>query len=355
VRERSAVEVCATMRIALLVVALGVQFGLCARQLGGGSHVLSWIAFVVLGCVSVVCVPWVVRGRALPRVVVAVGVPGSLVSAWLASGVVVDGLRFQVVDWAFGLVGWHLVLLLLDRLPVLLAAMGAHLGVSAVQFLPASVAEVGAAGSVVFGAVSLQLAVVVITRMLVRSRTEAVAAAAEHDRQAARVRHAEQWEREQRTAFAGQLGAVLPLLVDLADGVLDPREEDTRRRCSLAATQLRRLFAEHDEVPDPLVHEITACVVVAERRGLQVSLAVGGAPADVPAEVRRALIGPVAASLAAARVRAKVSVLRTGDDVRVAVVGDAADSGTEPGISGVEVSRGAYGAFVRTETRLRRS
>jgi hypothetical protein len=44
----------------------------------------------------------------------------------------------------------------------------------------------------------------------------------------------------------------------------------------LAATQLRRLFAENDDVPDPLVHELSACIDVAERRGLAVSLAVSG-------------------------------------------------------------------------------
>ncbi|WP_439379057.1 hypothetical protein [Amycolatopsis lexingtonensis] len=43
---------------------------------------------------------------------------------------------------------------------------------------------------------------------------------------------------------------------------------------------------------------------------------------DVPAPVRRELTAPVLTALAAARTRARVSVLRTPELVRVAVVAD---------------------------------
>lgn len=351
----------ATMRIALLGVAAGVQFGLSLRQLAGHEYRPTWVAvaaFATLALVTATAAVWVVRGKPLPRTVVALGTVVSLTAASAATAVVPEGGHFGAPDWAVGLVGWHLVLLLLDRVPVLLAALGTHLVVSAGQFALAGApgrAEVGAAGIVALGTVSMQLAVVVITRMLVRRTGQAMAVAAERDRLTTRVLYAEQWEREQRTVFAGQLGATLPLLADLADGVLDPRDAGTRRRCALAATQLRRLFAENDEVPDPLVHEVTACVDVAERRGVEVSLAVSGAAVAVPAEIRRDLTGPVVAALSAARVRAKVSVLRTDEDVRVAVVADAGAEVVAASTARVEVECGTYGDYLRTEARWRRN
>ena len=357
--EHAAVH--ATMRIALLGVVAGVQFGLCVWQLPAHDYRPTWVAvaaYTALGLVVVTAGVWVVRRKPLPRTVIALGTVVTVVAAAAASAVVPDGTHLGAPDWAFGLVGWHLLLLLLDRVPVLLAALAVHMGVSAGQFVLAGVperAEVGAAGIVALSTISVQLAVVVITRMLVGRTGQAMAVAAERDRLTTRVLYAEQWEREQRTVFAGQLGATLPLLADLADGVLDPRDAGTRRRCALAATQLRRLFAENDEVPDPLVHEVTACVDVAERRGVDVSLAVSGAAVAVPPDVRRELTGPVVATLSAARVRARVSVLRTDEDVRVAVVADAGADVVASSIPRVEVECGTYGDYLRTEARWRRN
>lgn len=350
----------ATMRIALLCVAGVVQFGLCARQLVVHPYPPSWVgvsAFAALAAITAVCGVWVVRRKPVPSVVAVTGAVVALVASAAATAVVAPGEHFHPSDWSFGLVGWHLLLLLLDRVPVLLTALGAHMAVSVVQFLLAGVperAEVGAAGTVALGTAGVQLAVVVITRMLVRRTGQAMAVAAERDRLTTRVLVAEQWEREQRTVFAGQLGVTLPLLADLADGVLDPRDGDTRRRCALAATQLRRLFAENDEVPDPLVHEVTACVDVAERRGVDVSLAVSGAAVAVPSDVRRELTGPVAATLSAALGRARVSVLRTDEEVRVAVVADAGADVVASATARVEVECGTYGEYLRMEARWRR-
>jgi hypothetical protein len=357
--EHAAVH--ATMRIALLGVAGGVQFGLCTWQLAVRDYRPAWAAaaaFVALGLVVVTAAVWVVRRKPLPRTVVASGAVVTLAAAAAATAALPAGGHLGAPDWAFGLAGWHLLLLLLDRVPVLVTALATHTAVSTGQFVLAGVpgrAEAGAAGIVVLGTVSVQLAVVVITRMLVRRTGQAMAVAAERDRLTTRVLYAEQWEREQRSVFAGQLGATLPLLADLADGVLDPRDTGTRRRCALAATQLRRLFAENDEVPDPLVHEVAACVDVAERRGVDVSLAVSGAAVAVPAEVRRDLTGPVVATLSAARVRARVSVLRTDEEVRVAVVADAGADVDATSTARVEVECGTYGDYLRTEARWRRT
>ncbi|MFE9204250.1 hypothetical protein [Micromonospora sp. NPDC007230] len=348
-----------TMRIALLCIAGVVQFGLCVRPLVEYEFQPRWVAeaaFTALALVTAVCGVWVVRRKPVPAAVVVVGTVVTLAASAGATRVLPAGGHFGPPDWSFGLVGWHLLLLLLDRVPVLLTAMTVHLTTSVGQFLLSGVpgrAEIGAAGIVAFGAASIQLAVVPISRMLHHRTRQATSAAAAQERLITRVMSAEQWEREQRTVFAGQLGVTLPLLADLADGVLDPRDDDTRRRCSLAATQLRRLFAENDEVPDPLVHEVTACVDEAERRGVEVSLAVSGAAVAVPPDVRRELTSPVVATLAAARTHARVSVLRTHEDVRVAVMADVGTDLVTTTSAQVVVDCDAYGEYIRMEARWR--
>jgi len=346
-----------TMRIALLGVAAAVQPVLSLPTVLAQDRPVVWAAYLALTLVTAVCGVWVVRRRPVPPAVAAGGAVVALAASWAATSAVPPEGLFGPPHWSFGLVGWHLLLLLLDRVPVLLTAFAVNLAVEVTWFAlrgAPSRAEIGAAGVVVLGNTIFQLAVVVLTRVLRRSARQATEVAAEHDRVATRVALAEQWEQDQRTGFAGQLGVTLPLLAELADGVADPREDATRERCALATTQLRRLFAENDDVPDPLVHEIGACVDVAERRGVAVALAVSGTAVELTADVRRELTGPVVAALSAARSRARVSVLRTEREVRVAVVADA-EPALIPASPLVEVECGAYGRHVRMEAKWRSS
>jgi hypothetical protein len=359
-------QVFAGLRLVLLgVTAVVPSFLSVGPLLSYPHHPAAWVAFAVLELVTSLCAVWVVRRRPLPPWVVAGGTVAVLAASAVATAAMPPDAHFGPPHWSYGLVGWHLLLLLLDRVPALLVAQGVHLVMSLAQWLLTGVpdrAEVGGAGVVVLSVTSFQLGVLVMSRLLLRTARQAAEVAAERERAATRAALAEQWEQDLRAGFAGQLGATLPLLADLADGVLDPRSDDTRRRCALAATQLRRLFAENDDVPDPLVHEVTACVHVAERRGVAVSLAVSGAPVAVPTDVRRELTGPVAEALSAARERARVSLLRGEGEVRVAVVSDAgvtavSDAAVEVGTpSGrVEVECGTYGRHTRMEARWRTS
>ncbi|MGM1061456.1 hypothetical protein [Saccharothrix sp. Mg75] len=329
-------EVIASLRLVLLAVTAIVQVSLSTLPLVSYPHgVGAAVGSAVLGLVTAVCAVWVVRRRPLPGPVVAVGTAAVLAASVAATDALPEDGHFEAAHWSFGLVGWHLLVLLLDRVPLLLTALGAHTALNAAQFALAGSPdreEVGSAGVVVLSVTSFQLGVLVLTRVLVRTARQAAEAAAEQERAETRTAMARQWEEDLRAGFAGQLGATVPLLADLADGVLDPRDDETRSRCALAATQLRRLFAENDDVPDPLVHEVKACVHIAERRGLVVSLAVSGAPVPVPTDVRRELTGPVAVALSVARERARVSLLRTGAEVRVAVITDVGGgSGTDVG------------------------
>ncbi|ONI80934.1 hypothetical protein ALI22I_46375 [Saccharothrix sp. ALI-22-I] len=346
----------ASLRLALLGVTAVVQ-GLGVAALFVHDHPAGRVAFAVPALVTLLCAVWVVRRRPLPKALVVGGTVAVLAASSVATEALPPDAHFGPAHWSYGLIGWHLLLLLLDRVPVLLAAQAAHVVLSVTQWVLAGAperAEIGSAGVVVFSVTSFQLGVLVMSRILLRNARRAAEVAAERERAATRAALAEQWEQDLRAGFAGQLGATLPLLADLADGVLDPRADDTRLRCALAATQLRRLFAENDDVPDPLVHEVTACVHVAERRGVEVSLAVSGAPVPVPTDVRRELTGPLAVALSAARDRARVSLLRTEGEVRVAVIADAGvDFGTVTGR--VEVECGTYGRHTRMEARWRTS
>ncbi|MEV0648314.1 hypothetical protein AB0I28_23915 [Phytomonospora sp. NPDC050363] len=352
-------KVIATVRVALVFVVALTQPVLGLNTLLRHEYrprALAVAAFVAVACVTAVSAMWVLRRRRLPGPVAITGTAVVLAASVAAIIATPAAEQFGSGDWAFGLLGWHLLLLLLDRAPILYAAMTVHFGVNIGYFLiggPDRI-DIGVAGTVVVGIGVVQLAAVVISRLLSRRARDAMALAAERDRLASRVLSAEQVERGQRTAFAGHLGATLSLLADLADGLLDPREPETRRWAALGATQLRRLFAENDDVPDPLVHEVSACVDVAERRGLDVSLAVSGTAVDLPAEVRRDLTGPVAAALAAAGKRARVSVLRTEEEVRVAVVSDAGEKAIAVNSPGVNVESGRYGDYTRMEARWRR-
>jgi len=353
-------QVTATIRVALVCVVAVLQFGLSLPNLLRHDYdprSLAVAAFAGLACVTVGAAVWALRRRPLPEPVVAVGIALVLAASVAATTATPAADRFGPADWAFGLIGWHLLLLLLDRATLLFAALGAHFAVAVGHFLTAGIpsrAALGTAGIVVIGTGAVQLAAAVISRLLSTRARAAMALAAERDRLATRVLSAEEWERGRRTAFAGHLGATLSLLADLADGLLDPREPETRRWAALAATQLRRLFAENDDVPDPLVHELAACVDVAERRGVDVSLAVSGAAVDVPDQIRRDLTGPVAAALATAGTRARVSVLRTDGDVRVAVVSDVGAPAAPANSPGVNVESGTYGEYTRMEARWRR-
>ncbi|WP_230862480.1 hypothetical protein [Amycolatopsis camponoti] len=327
-----AVRLAAAIRIVLLGVPAVIQPGLSLapllrHQAAYQPPLVADLAYGILTAVTALCAFWVLRRKPLPGSVALCGTLLVLVASSAATAALPPDSFFREPHWSFGLVGWHLLALLADRPPALLVALGVHTAAGVAQFLlggSPTRTELGDAAIVLFAVTVFQLAIAGLIRLLDRRAGEAAAAAAGRERLAIRAALAAQAGRDLRAGFAEQLGATLPLLAGLADGTADPRTPDTRARCALAASQLRRLFAENDDVPDPLVHEVTACLDVAERRGVEVALAVSGDVVDVPARARRELTGPVLTALAAARTRARVSVLRTPELVRVAVVADGA-------------------------------
>ncbi|MEV7550508.1 histidine kinase [Amycolatopsis sp. NPDC089917] len=340
-------------RIAVLLATAVVQVGLSLVRLEGTA---SRIAFAALAAVLVVAAWWVLRWKPVPWPVALPGAAVVLGAAATATWAMPPDQLFGDGDWASGLAGWHLLVLLLDRPVLAMAALVFHMTLTFLRQVgsaPTDRGEIGSAVIVGLSVLAFQAATLTLIRVVNRRSGEAAEASAERDRQAHSKALAEQREADQRSRFAGQLGATLPLLAGLADHTLDPRDEAVRQRCALAATQLRRLFAENDDVPDPLVHEVSACVDLAERRGLTVMLAVSGEPAPVPTDIRRALTGPLMTALVAARTRARVSVLRTGDEIRVAAITDGEPSSRANGSGAVDVEWHALGERSWMEAKWR--
>ncbi|MET9224263.1 hypothetical protein [Lentzea sp. NPDC003310] len=340
-----------TTRQVLLVVVSAVQLVLTLPSLVSHPHAPpAYLAYALLTAV-LATVAGQVAAHTPTRAALAAA---PLAASVLATTALPPGASFGPADWAFGLVGWYLLLVLFDKPAAFVGALTAHLCFSVAWFAHGGGGDVGTAGVVILSGTSFQVGVLVITRVLERDARLAAEAAAALD--AARTKEVLARRREQdlRAGFEGQLGALLPLLADLADERVGADEPDTRLRCSVAAVQLRRLFAENDDVPDPLLHELTACVDVAERRGVVVSLAVSGTATPVPTEVRRELVAPMAQALAAATGRAKVSLLRTATEVRVAVVADARRALPEShDTSAVSVETSVHSGLVRSEARWR--
>ena len=238
-------------------------------------------------------------------------------------------------NWPIDAIGWVAVVLLFDQdLKVLLAVLAAHFATNfahlavAGGFTPLRVINVGtdivtiAAFQVTAGMATWMLRYAATTAARATEAEEAVRAAEDI---AARVH-------EDRRRRSAQLNAqVRPLLTGLADGELDPDAEQTRRECAIAAARMRRLFAEGDDVDDRLLHELKACVDVAERRGVLVDLATQGSWPGLPLDVRRGLTEAPVRVLSTARRFARVTVLGTDSGVSVSVVadGDAAGIPTE--------------------------
>ncbi|MGH3939194.1 MAG: hypothetical protein ACRDTG_11275 [Pseudonocardiaceae bacterium] len=231
--------------------------------------------------------------------------------------------------WSFGIVGWYGVLLFMDRRPrALLEFLAVHHLLTVMQLALAgradlaSLASLAIKGVLVAGSqLGVGLAIVVMRQVaLVAART---AAAQEHLRTAETV--AERIHTDRQTRYAAMADTLMPLLRELATGRLDPADLEVRRACWLEAARLRRLFAENDDVGDPLVHEVAACVDSAERRGVAVQLATQGTRPILSEQVRRELTEPVLTVLASTVSTARVTVDGSFREVTVSVVADAPD------------------------------
>ncbi|MEU3456409.1 hypothetical protein ABZ671_22845 [Micromonospora sp. NPDC006766] len=358
-------------RIGAVTIALAWHLAIALPELLGAGSAPAATA-VIAAAWLVAAAVGVVAGVRLLR--------GGLPSAWGLTAVllVVDAVVFVAVgqpfapaNWAWGGLVWFFLLVLWRR-PVgwLLAVLGAHAAIAFAALLASGAhapADLTRYAMYVYGVSSLPVAVFVggaALAALARNRagTATATAAVEAERVAAEQARA---DRQARLGLVS--GTAEEVLAALAAGDADPADPEVRRRCVLAAARLRRLIAESDDVPDPLLHELRAAADLAERNGLPIELVAVGAPPELPVEVRRRLADPVATALADARAWARLTVVAGPDEVVVSLVtpdqdgpdatgppvgdGGAAGNGDAP----VELEHERDGEIRWTQTRWRRT
>ncbi|MDG4829030.1 hypothetical protein O7627_06880 [Solwaraspora sp. WMMD1047] len=328
--DREAVAAVATTsdrgtRVAIVLIAFGwhLVVNLPATVQHWSAYRAPWVpgtGWLLFAAVGLVAAGGLFRGSAVPAAPL-IGVLLVVDAAVFAASP--PELIFDSANWGWSTLGWFALLVFWDR-PV--GALVGVLAAGAVIGLAGLLADGrgGAAdlsryGMFVYATAVLPVALKLgagLLDSLARGRAAAAAAlaAVEADRLAAGHAHR---ERQARLELVGRTaGAVL---AELADGRADPTDPLVQRRCALEASRLRRLIAESDDVPDPLLHELRACVDVAERNGLPVEFVAVGTPPPLPVEIRRRLAEPHTVPLAAATRWARLTVVAQPDEVVVSV------------------------------------
>jgi signal transduction histidine kinase len=323
------------LRWSVVVMNLIILYGLDLPRLLAGQQDYrpAWVQFLALaaltGVTAVVAAHlWRRRPLGPPRwalvaVVFAVSFP--------ATASVPPELRLGLVHWSDGDAAWTLVLLLMDsRFAVFACVIAAHYAMTFAQTALGGDVGVtpGEAVNATVVVLSYQLAVGMIAAVLRPVAVTAASVAHQQERLRTGLVVAEQIHRDRKDRYAALADTTAPLLADLASGVADPGDAAFRRSCAVEAGRVRRLLAEDTTVPDPLSHELRACVELAERNGIAVRFAERGERPAVPTAVRRALTDPAVALLATAASTARLTVIGTGDTVTVSVIADADEAPT---------------------------
>ncbi|GAB3254350.1 hypothetical protein [Kineosporia babensis] len=273
----------------------------------------------------------------------------AMVASVLATTAVEPEQLLLPAHWSWKIFGWFAVLLLMDlKLRWFFGALGLQQVISLVQVLGAGMGN--EAKLVEMGVTSLlvaawQGAVAVAAITSQQSGAMARRTMEEEERLRLSERVAEQVHADRQIRYDGLVATTVPLLEGIATGQHDPADPLVQRACSVEAARMRRLFAESDDVADPLEHEIYACIDVAERQGISVQASMRGALPAVPLAARRALTEPVISVLAGARSSARVAVVARDDQVTLSVVVDGAETLAE---AGPVSAPGAPGALVES-------
>jgi hypothetical protein len=249
--------------------------------------------------------------------------------------------RLLETDWAWGTTGWTCVLLLLRRpIAELIAFLLADAAIVFSIMITASLDRQGAAAfiTVLYASASIQLAVTITARALEGTAQRAVRTATAQAATATRQLIAEQVHAARRARYLTIGLHTGALLAALANGTADPGDPVVRTDCAIAAARLRRLFAESDDVPDPLLHELRACADIAERRLIRVDIETIGRPPDMPAPARRAITEAAIDMLTSTRSHARITVSAGHDGVAVAIVADVPQGHPPPATAANEVA-----------------
>jgi len=233
--------------------------------------------------------------------------------------------QMLAVNWAWGSAGWIGVLVLLRRrfaeLAAFLAALAlATLGVQVGDGLHR--ADLAGFLAVLAWSTGAQVAVAAGVKALDGAAGQAAAAARSEHAALERAATAETIRAARHARWLALQESAVPLVAELAAGTADPGDERVRVRCAVQAARLRRLLAEGDEVPGPLVHELYATADVAERRGIAVEIETAGPLPQVPRPARRVITDAAIAILTDARSQARITLAAVAGGIAVSFVAD---------------------------------
>lgn len=331
--ESVAARYAQAMRVGIVVILLVWHFGYDVLIIMRGwpdyqSRVAAVVAWVIVALVQVDG-SWLLlrgdprRGAHVRRLLATVALGASV----LATVSYPPGQVLSDVSWAWNSVGWCLVLLLLHRpLRELMAFLAANTVIAVLAVAIGGTLDRVMTGRLVivtYATVCVQLLFALVSHRLdlvARRAAELTLAKADHRSRSASD-DAVHTGRQQR--YADVRDRVEPLLRGLADRSVDPTDPEVRRTAGVEAARLRRLFAETDDTPDPLLHELRSCADLAERRGVDVTFLTYGMLPDVPQAARRRLTEVVLLVLVSATTRARLTVVADDAEVVVSVTADA--------------------------------
>ena len=316
----------AGLRVAVVVIAFAVlATASLFRNLD--AHQALWVQLLSFGALlSVVATELVlIIGKQVwgkwrwPALVVAAAASAS------AAVALPMGAWTTALDWCYGSMGWIGVILFLDRpARYLLIFLAAHeiFTISVIVLSGGDSAALLNAATATIGAIGFPLAAGTAATALrdIAAGAHRAATESEHLQTAEAVGNARHERR--REQFTNLDRTSVPLLRGIADGVLDPKDPDVARTCAIEAARMRRLFAEADDVSDPLHHELLHCADIADRRNVVVEFESHGMVPELSTSVRRALTEAPLNALATAQRWARITVTGNTDLVSVDVVAD---------------------------------
>jgi hypothetical protein len=227
------------------------------------------------------------------------------------------------LDWSILGAVWLLALAALSRpawewVPGALLVLGAN-GFFVLRLLGTAAPGITRVTAAVYVTV-LILGVFAALRPMLRVHAGLAARAAELASRSAAERAAiAAIQEDRRGRFALLELEALPLLRGIADGSLDPADEQVRQACARDATTLRRALVDRARLGRALLAGLEPALSAARRRGLQVEIQVVGDPGLPSPDVAQATAGAVDTVLRALPAQTL--------GLTVLAPGDAADTG----------------------------
>jgi histidine kinase-like protein len=325
-RYRRGVELAIIWLLGIRHLILGVV-GIRGHSNAYHSPELDLVAWAAMAVV------WAVASRRLLRRQDGAAVSWLLAAVVLAAAALVvvevrPGYELTGADWVLSIAGWFWVLVLLRRpFAELVTVLAVNLGLTLLLLIVHGTTDRLTLASLLvlaYAIAALQVAFALMFRGLDGTARRAAATAQERAAVGRRGEVAQSLHRRRLERYRTVRRSAAALLTGLAGGELDPADRATQRACAVEASRLRGLFAETDDVPDPVLHELRACADLAYDRGVPVDLQVVGHLPELPRAARRALTEAPLYALAAAEREARVTVLGRDDEVAVSVLTDAA-------------------------------